>query len=224
VRSATQTVASTFGVIVGLAGLEHGIGEILQGRGAPPGILFESWPDAELLRVMAGEPAMSLLPDLLLSGILTVLLSVATIVWSIAFVGRKHGGLVLMALSTLLLLVGGGIAPPLMGLMVGGAATRIGTPLKRWSARGPGSNPPLLARLWPSLLVASVLGYLALLPGIPIASQFVEIEDPAIVGILALFSFATLILAVVGALVSDSYASGQARSGQGAAFRADPPR
>jgi len=58
------------------------------------------------------------------------------------------------------------------------------------------------------LLAASVLGYLALLPGIPIASRFIEIEDPAIVGVLALFSLATLILAVVGALVSDSYASG----------------
>jgi len=220
-RSATRIVASTFGVIVGLAGLEHGIGEILQGSVAPPGVLFESWPDAEVLRVMSGEPAMSLLPNLLLSGILTVLLSIATIVWSIAFVGRKHGGLVLMLLSTLLLLVGGGIAPPLMGLIVGGAATRIGKPLKRWSSRSPGSNPPLLARLWPLLLAASVLGYLALLPGIPIASVFIEIEDPAIVGVLALFSFATLILAVVGALVSDSYASGKARSGIGAESQLD---
>jgi hypothetical protein len=68
-------VASTFGVIVGLAGLEHGIGEISQGRTAPPGVLFKSWPDAETLQGMAGEPAMSLVPDLMLSGILTALLS-----------------------------------------------------------------------------------------------------------------------------------------------------
>jgi hypothetical protein len=203
-------VASTFGVIVGLAGLEHAIGEILQGRAVPPGLMFESWPDAESLRVMSGEPAMSLVPDLRLSGMLTVVLSVTTIVWSIAFLSKRHGGIVLMGLSTLLLLVGGGLAPPLMGLMVGGAATRIDRPLKRWSPRYPGSKRPLLARHWPALLVASVLGYLALLPGIPLASLFIEIENPAIVGVLALFSFATLILAVVGALMADSFASGHA--------------
>jgi hypothetical protein len=209
-RSATKTVASTFGVIVGLAGLEHGIGEILQGRVAPPAVMFESWPNSEVLRVMAGEPAMSLLPDLLLSGILTVLLSLATIVWSVAFLGRQHAGSVLILLSTLLLLVGGGIAPPLMGLIVGGAATRIRKPLTRWRQPGQDSRPPLLARLWAYLLAASVVGYLALLPGIPLASLWVAIEDPAVVGYLALFSFLSLILATVGALVSDSYHSGQA--------------
>jgi hypothetical protein len=214
-KSATKTVASTFGVIVGLAGLEHGIGEILQGRVAPPGVMFESWPNSEVLRVMAGEPAMSLLPDLLLSGMLTVLLSLATIVWSVAFLGRQHAGSVLLLLSSLLLLVGGGFAPPLMGLIVGGAATRIRRPVKRWSRPDPGGSPPLLGRLWPYLLGASVLGYLALLPGIPLASLLVAIEDPAVVSYLALFSILCLILATVGALVSDSYHSGQALAGAG---------
>ena len=209
-KSATKTVASTFGVIVGLAGLEHGIGEILQGRVAPPSVMFESWPNSEVLRVMAGEPAMSLIPDLLLSGILTALLSLATIAWSVAFLGTKHGGIVLMLLSSALLLVGGGFAPPLMGLIVGGAATRIRKPLTRWRQQGQGSPPPLLARLWAYLLAASVVGYLALLPGIPLASLLVAIDDPAVVGYLALFSFLSLILATVGALVSDSYHSGQA--------------
>ena len=207
--SAIHIVASTFGTIVGLAGLEHGIGEILQGRVAPPGLMFPSWPHSEMLAVMAGEPAMSVVPDLLPSGFLTVLLSLTTLVWSLAFLGRKHGGIVLMALSFLLLLFGGGIAPPVMGLMLGAAATRIRKPLKRWSVRAPGKPAPLLARLWPYLLAASVVGYLALLPGIPLASQFLEIDNPAIVGWLALFSFATLMLAVAGALVSDSYQSGR---------------
>lgn len=214
-RSATKTVASTFGVIVGLAGLEHGIGELLQGSGPPPGIFFESWPNSELLQVMSGEPAMTLLPDLMLSGMLTILLSAATIVWSAAFLGKRQGGLVLIILSALLLLVGGGIAPPLMGLIAGGAATRIRKPLKRWSGLVQDSRPPLLARWWPCLLVASVIGYLSLLPGIPLASQFMKVENPAIVGYLALFSFATFILAVAGALVSDSYYSKRSREAAG---------
>src|SRR3990172_11908219 len=103
-RSARKIVASAFGVIVGLAGLEHGVGEILQGNVAPPGLMFESWPHSGPLRIMAGEPAMSVFPSLLLSGILTVLVSLATIVWSAAFLGSRHGAFVLMLLSVLLLL------------------------------------------------------------------------------------------------------------------------
>ena len=208
-RSATRVVASTFGVIVGLAGLEHGVGEILQGNVAPPGLMFESWPHSGLLRIMAGEPAMSVFPSLLLSGILTVLVSLATIVWSAAFLGSRHGAFVLMLSSVLLLLTGGGFAPPLMGLIVGVAATQIRNPLRRWRASRQRTRPPLLARLWRYLLVVSVVGYLALLPGIPVMSQFIQIEDPAIVAYLALFSLSTLVLALLASLVWDSYMSGQ---------------
>jgi len=207
-RRATRTVASTFGVIMSLAGLEHGVGEILQGSVPPPGLMFESWPHSELFRIMAGEPAMSVIPNLLASGVLTVLISVVALIWSVAFLDRKNGGPVLMFLSLLLLLVGGGIAPPLMGVIAGAAATRIGKPVRRW--RDPGRDtPPLLARLWPIFLAASALAYFTLLPGIPIASQFVELQDPAIVAYLALFSFATLLLAVLAALAWDSYQAGK---------------
>ena len=47
--------ASTFGVIAGLAGLEHVISEILQGSVVPNGIMFESWPNSEFLRILAVE-------------------------------------------------------------------------------------------------------------------------------------------------------------------------
>jgi hypothetical protein len=208
-RSAIRMIASTFGVIMSLAGLEHGVGEILQGSNPPPGILFESWPGSETFALMAGEPAMSVIPNLLVSGVVTVLISVVALIWSLAFLGRKSGGLVLLLLSLLLLLVGGGIAPPLIGMIVGTAATRIHNPLRRWRDREPGSNPPLLAKLWHVFTVAGALGYLALLPGIPIAIRFTELEDPAIVVYLGLFSFVLLLLAIIGGLAWDSYQSGQ---------------
>ena len=208
-RSAAGTAASTIGVYISLAGLEHGVGEILQGSVPPPGLMFESWPHSELFRIMAGEPAMSVIPNLLASGVLTALTSVVALIWSVAFLDRKNGGPVLMLLSLLLLLVGGGIAPPLMDMIAGAAATRIRKPVRRWRDWGATDKRPLLARLWPFLFAASALGYLALLPGIPIVSQFVELEDPAIVAYLGLFSFATLLLAVVAALVWDSYQAGK---------------
>lgn len=204
-RSATKTVASTFGVIVGLAGLEHGVGEVLQGNSAPPGLVFESWPDSRLLESMAGEPAMSVLPNLLVSGLLTIGLSLATILCAVALLRRRYGGLLLMTLSALLLLLGGGIVPPVMGLIVGAAATRISKPPKPRPAPGPGSRKPLPGRLWPHILVASVLGYLALLPGVPLLLAFASIESTELVAFLALFSLSTFLLAILAARVSDSY-------------------
>lgn len=43
IKSATKIVVSAFGIFLGLAGIEHGIGEILQGNIAPTGIVIKSW-------------------------------------------------------------------------------------------------------------------------------------------------------------------------------------
>lgn len=213
-RSATRVVASTFGVVVGLAGLEHGIGEVLQGSVAPSGIMFESWPDSEFLRILGGEPAMAIIPNLLVAGILTVLVSLLFIAWAVLFTPRRLGGLGLILLSVVLLLVGGGVAPPIMGLIIGAAATRIGKPLS-WGARRSSDHPPFLARLWVPALIAGVVGYLAVLPGIPIVDHFLGLESPMVVVDLALFSFAALLAAVLAALAWDSYHAALAK-GQGA--------
>lgn len=57
-RNATRIIASTFGL---LAGLEHGIGETSQGNRAPAGIMIEFWPTSTSMRILGGEPAMTLL-------------------------------------------------------------------------------------------------------------------------------------------------------------------
>ncbi|HXF60171.1 MAG TPA: hypothetical protein VNK95_01060 [Caldilineaceae bacterium] len=101
------------GVLAGLAGIEHGIGEILQGNIAPNGLVIESWPGSALFRVVAGEPAMTLIPNLLISGVVACLVSALILIWTTLFVQRKNGGLVLILLSLVLLLVGGGFGPPL---------------------------------------------------------------------------------------------------------------
>jgi len=49
-RSAIRVTVSTFGALAGLADIEHGIGEILQGNVAPEAIMFLSWSDSELDR------------------------------------------------------------------------------------------------------------------------------------------------------------------------------
>src|SRR5215204_6980594 len=103
-RSATRVTVSTFGTLAGLAGIEHGIGEVLQGNVAPEGVMILSWPESELFRILAGEPAMTIVPNLLVTGILAIFVSVVFFVWATTFVQRRNGGLALILLSVVMLL------------------------------------------------------------------------------------------------------------------------
>ena len=161
-RRATKTVATWLGVVAGLAGFEHGYYEILQGSTKPAGIVFASWgPPCDPGKIWhACEPAMSILSNFLMIGILTVLLSMAVIVCSAWFVQRKHGGLVLIALSIALLLSGGGFFPPVISLVGGLAGIKINKPL----SGQPGSITRLAARLWPWPLVIFLVWVLGQFP------------------------------------------------------------
>src|SRR5512139_783205 len=92
--SATGATASIFGALAGLGGLNHGIGEALQGNVASGGIIVNSWTVGPIATNMGGEPAMTLAPSLLVAGILTIVVSLAVMAWAVAGVGGRHGGLI----------------------------------------------------------------------------------------------------------------------------------
>jgi len=58
-RGATRMVVAVLGTLVGLAGVEHGVGEVLQGPVRPGGLFIMSWPDAPALEILSGEPALT---------------------------------------------------------------------------------------------------------------------------------------------------------------------
>ncbi|CAG0993559.1 hypothetical protein ANAEL_02445 [Anaerolineales bacterium] len=159
-RKATKTVAMWFGVTAGIAGLEHGYFEILQGNTRPMALAFPSWgpQQCDPTKIWhACEPAMSILPNFLVTGILAMLLSLAIIIWAGWFVQRKQGGLILVLLSIALLLFGGGFFPPIIALVGGLAGTKINKPL----SKQPGSITRLAAKLWPwplAIFLTWVLG------------------------------------------------------------------
>jgi hypothetical protein len=197
-RSATAVVVAVLGALVGLAGVEHGIGEMLQGTVRPDGLFIMSWPDAAALEILSGEPALTVIPNLLATGVLAVLVGLAVAVWSIWFTSRRHGGLVLVALSVALLLVGGGLAPPLMGAMLGAVATRIGAPARH----GPGALGRGIAPAWPWFLIPALVGYLGLMPGMVLASA-VGIASEELVMALATLAFTGFGLALGAARAHD---------------------
>ncbi|HEX6760521.1 MAG TPA: hypothetical protein VF086_19260 [Propionibacteriaceae bacterium] len=193
---------SIFGILAGLAAIEHAIGEISQGSIRPLGLLIQSWPNVAAFDILAGEPALTVLPNLLLSGVLTVIIAVALAVWSVAFVHRPGGGLVLILLSALLLLVGGGLGPPLLGMILGVSAVRMHSVPRR----APRRFLLPLARIWPWIMAVGVAGYLALLPGTVLLYYFAGVANDTLVYALTFISFAALILSLVAARAADQIA------------------
>jgi hypothetical protein len=201
---ATRIVVSAFGAVAALAGVEHGIGEIVQGSTPPPSMAFESWPDTAGFEILSGEPAMTLVPNMMVTGVLAIVVALAMGVWAVWFIDRNHGGAILLGLAGLLLLVGGGFGPPVVAAIAGGAATRMG----KEGARKPGPIDTALARVWPWLLGMGLIGYLGLVPGMVLVSRVTGFDDPYVVSGLMFMAFGGLVLSLVGARAHDRLTAG----------------
>lgn len=151
-RKATRIAASMFGVAAGIAGLEHGYFEILQGNAKPESLIINSMgPPCVPEEVWnACEPAITIISNFLVTGILAVIIGVIILIWSVAFIQRKNGGLILILLSGALLLFGGGFFPPLISIIGGLAGTKINKPL---TGKQPSTVLRFTAKLWPWPLV-----------------------------------------------------------------------
>jgi hypothetical protein len=151
-RRATRVVASLLGIFAGFGGPEHGYFEILQSHVRPDSLMIAAMgPPCDPEEVWnLCEPAITVIPSFLVTGILATVVGLFTMIWAAAFVQRKNGGLVLILLSIVLLLVGGGLFPPVIGIIAGVVATRINAPV----TRRPGRVLSFFARLWPWPLVA----------------------------------------------------------------------
>ena len=206
-KSATRITVSTLGALAGLSGIEHGLGEVLQGNVAPPGIVFQSWPNSELFGILNGEPAMSLVPNMLVTGILAIIISSVFLVWAAAFIERTHGGLILILLSIAVLLVGGGFGPFLLGLVLGLTATRINALRCGQGSRVPASLRQFLDRLWPWLYGADLIAWLMLFLGWPLAGLMPGVagSDAVIVPLCTTIAvaFGLLLLLVAAGLARD---------------------
>lgn len=196
---ATVTTVKVFGALTAFAGVEHGVGEMAQGSVPPGAVLFESWPQVAAFEPLSGEPAMSLVPNLLVSGVLSVVVATAFGWVAVHRPDRRHSAQLLLGLSLLLLLVGGGFGPPLLGALTALLAARLGaTP-----ARRPGRVTRRGARLWPWPLVAAAGSFLALVPGTAVLYLASGRSSPTVVAVLTATAFIATPLAMWTARAGD---------------------
>lgn len=194
---AAGLIAIVFGILAGLGGLTHGIGEVQQGNVKPDGLIINSWTTGPIATNMGGEPGMTIVPNLLVTGLLTVLTSLAIIVWSALFIGRQHGGRVMILLSVALLLVGGGFGPPIIGILAGVAGTGIDAPLTGWRRRLPTNLRRVLARSWPWVCAVTILNGVFLVIGSVILVYVFGVDNAPLFTNSFFFAVLSLILTII---------------------------
>lgn len=162
-RNATRVIISTLGVLFGISGMIQGFFEALQGNTPTGGMLISAIGEAHRMWPHGNEPAFTLIPNFLITGILAMIVGFSIIIWSVGFVHKKNGPLIFLLLFILLFLVGGGIGQIIFFTLAWAVATRINKPLIWWRKVLPESVRRVLAKLWLwSLIVGSLLLVMAL--------------------------------------------------------------
>jgi hypothetical protein len=195
---ATRIIAATIGVFSGLcSGMNHGFFEILQGNKPTDGLFILAIGEAQRLWPLGGELAFTLIPNFLITGIVSMIVGAAMVIWSIWFLPTKHGRTVFLGLFILSFLVGGGIGQSFLLIPAWAFATRMGKPLTWWRKVLPRSMWPFLSRLWVVTLVLVIVAMLITLE-IGIFGYFPGITDPASVKNMAMvFLFSAVALYVI---------------------------
>jgi hypothetical protein len=162
---ATRILASTLGVLVGIGSIEHGLLECLQGFHPTPGMIVNALGPNYRWTVwkQGGEGAFTLIPNFLLSGIVSTLLGVLMIAWSLRFIESRRGPLVFLLLGVASFLTGGGVAQVVLFTLTWGVATRIHASLAFWHRLIPRQTLAAVGPLWPWTLAASTVLFLVAL-------------------------------------------------------------
>lgn len=164
--NATRVIATTIGVIIGFAGMNHGFFEFLQGNTPTDGLIIQAIGEAHRFWVLGTEEAFTIIPNFLITGLLAMIVGLTIVIWSLWFIQIKHGRAVFLGLFILLFLVGGGIGQIAFFIPAWAFATRMGQPLTWWKKVLPRSSWPFLSKLW---IITLILPSAAVLMGLEIA-------------------------------------------------------
>lgn len=206
--SASRYVAMCLGILTGVGHLNHGVLEALQGPIPTNGLIVNAVPIGNSWSIwkQGGEAAFTLLPTMLSAGVASMLVGVAVIFWSIAFLHRRGGPVVYLCLCVLSLLTGGGIGQIVFFLMIFGFSTRLGKPLSFWRRIIPKAARASIARSWKVMTVLAIVSFLGALE-LAILGYFPLVDDPQTVlwicWTFLLISLLLMVLAFIAAFASD---------------------
>lgn len=194
-NKATTKLFKTLGILTGIMGIEHGIGEVLEGYRPTESVFIQSWPNSPFFEIMSGEPAMTIIPNYLITGLLAIFFSAAFLFFLLKTSPERKSVLLLLALLVLMLLTGGGFGPPILGLIAVLIALKINSPLKTWR-KLPSRLHHVFSTVWPWSFGTCLTGWLFLFPGAALIAFFTGADHELlmILPILIAFTFIPITL------------------------------
>ena len=200
-NGAVKAVVATLGVIFGLGGMGHGFFEALQGYTPTGGLVIDAIGEANRMWLHGNEPAFTIIPNFLISGVAAMLVGMAVIIWSAGFLHKKHASFVFLALFILLFLFGGGIGQVIFFTIGWAMSTRIRKPLRWWEKVLPAGLRTFLSKLWRPFLVAGSLCILYTLQ-IAICGFVPGVSDPDSIGMVMVSALGAGLLFLILAFIS----------------------
>jgi hypothetical protein len=191
-NKATTTLFLTLGILAGIMGIEHGIGEVLEGYRPTEGVFILSWPKSAFFEIMSGEPAMTIIPNYLVTGLLAIFFSC---IFLVVLVKPRKPVPILFALLFLMLLTGGGFGPAILGIIAVLIALKRNSSFQTWS-KLPSKFHSVFSMLWPWSFGLCLLGWLMLFPGAALIVFFTGVDHALlmIIPILVAFVFIPITL------------------------------
>ncbi|HAP43129.1 MAG: hypothetical protein A2087_02985 [Spirochaetes bacterium GWD1_61_31] len=201
VNRAIKTVVAVMGAVFGIGGMGHGFFEALQGNKPTGGLFIEAIGPAHRFWEHGREPAFTIIPNFLVTGIAAIAVGIVVLVWSLGFMHRKQAPAVFLGLFILLLLVGGGVAQVIFFTILWAFSTRIHAPLSWWKKKLPPSVRPGLARRWAYWLAASAALIIFTLQ-VAIFGWAPGVTDPDALSLIMVATLGTGLLFLVLAFIS----------------------
>ena len=198
--SGLRLVVASFAILCGVTGVTAGIFEISQGNIETEGFVITTI-DPE--HALAGELtyfAVTVIPNMAITGIVAIVVSMVVVVWAVFFVQRKHGPLILFGLFIAQTLLGGGWILD-MAIITVALATRIGKPLSWWRRHLTGRTRVLMDRL----LIPSLVCYAVISFGLIVLTVMI-VDDQSwwdSLNLLAAIMFVPMVLMILGAFAHD---------------------
>jgi hypothetical protein len=173
-NGATIQITSILGVTLALSSFLHGFFEILQGNKATSGMIIQAIGEHQRFWVHGTEEAFTVIPNFMITGLIAIILSIATATWSIKFIGNKHGSAIFLILCIALTMFGGGIAHVAFFLPVWAYSTRSHKRLTLWRKVFSNRIGVAVGKLWrvsvavalAAFIMALVISVFGFVPGV----------------------------------------------------------
>ena len=195
-----RIIGVSFGMLSGLGGFIHALGEIKQGNVKPESIFIPSWKEGPIALYYDGDPAITILPNMLYTGLVCLIISVFVFLWSLFFLRNKRAGLILLFSSFLLLLFGGGVGPPVLGALAGIAGAGIGGRFHWFKKIAPLAVSKALGAIWPFVFSMCLFNGIFLVVGHVAAAYYFAPADGSLFSNSFLLALPLLLISILSGI------------------------